>query len=89
MDGLDTHVAVATAYASVIGRCKAREAESARQGVSADTGASRCFWHVRGATARAKELSILAHSMGGLVARGLLLSRQQITRGVRRLMDRI
>jgi hypothetical protein len=48
-------------HESVIGGSEAREVDSAERlyefleylGVSADTGASRCFWHIPGATERA------------------------------------
>jgi hypothetical protein len=59
--GLDANGAIATSHDSMIGRSQVRETESAQQlyellehlGVSADTAATRCFWHVHGTTARA------------------------------------
>jgi hypothetical protein len=59
--GLDTNDGLAGGRESVISRSKVREADSVQQlyallqylGLSADTGATRAFWHVRGATARA------------------------------------
>lgn len=61
LGGLDANGAFANNHDSVVGRSKERETEADQQlyelleylGVGADIGATRGFWHVQGAPARA------------------------------------